>query len=310
MNISWQHPAVRDLAWAIGSPPLQYRPDAPVYWPDADWCQQQLQAASTWLDNLDKQPQPLIDWLAQTNDRRLGRRFEDLLAFWLSWPDNQHYQLLLRNHALRNAERTLGEIDFLVRNKQSQAIEHWEVAVKFYLGTGNGYWLGPGQRDRLDLKLKRLDEHQLTLTQLVAGQQWLAELDLPQPVAIKPVCLVKGRLFYPRLDADQQNLTPPNTSATHLRAHWFSHDEFLAEADHHQLRWQLLDKTYWLAPLSHTTAAQLYEQALSHDELVSRLINENPRYAIAIIGLTPETEAIRAFLAPNDWPSGQGNVLS
>lgn len=303
----FQHPCVRDLAWAIGSPPLQQREGLAVHWPDSHWCEQQLLLASDWLTALDAQPQTLIDHLAATNDRRLGRRFEDLLAFWLSWPDNPHYRLLLRNHALRDRERTLGEIDFLVQNKQTQAIEHWEVAVKFYLGTPQGLWLGPGQRDRLDLKLLRLDQHQLKLTQLVAGQDWLAQLDLPQPINIKPVCLVKGRLFYP------QHLTlaaPPDASQTHLHSLWFTHDEFLSDANNHHLRWQLLDKTYWLASLHNNTVMQLYPQALSADELVARLKTENPRYAIAIIGLTPEREAIRAFLAPNSWPSGQGQILS
>ncbi|MDP1539488.1 MAG: DUF1853 family protein [Moraxellaceae bacterium] len=300
-------PCVRDLAWAIGSSPLQQRSGLAVHWPDANWCAQQLALASDWLNELDANPQALINHLSASNDRRLGRRFEDLLAFWLSWPDNPNYSLLLRNHALRNAERTLGEIDFLVRNKQTNAIEHWEVAVKFYLGTPQGLWLGPGQRDRLDLKLLRLDQHQLKLTQLVAGQDWLAQLDLPQPIDIKPVCLVKGRLFYPQ---HFDLAPPPSASPTHLRATWFTHDEFLAQANHHQLRWQLLDKTYWLAQLHHDTAKLLYEHTLSADELVSCLSAEDPRYAIAIIGLTPANEAIRAFLAPNTWPSGQSQVLS
>lgn len=303
----FQQPCVRDLAWAIGSPPLQQREGLAVHWPDSHWCEQQLLLADDWLTALDAQPQALIDHLATTNDRRLGRRFEDLLAFWLSWPDNPHYRLLLRNHALRDSERTLGEIDFLVQNKQTDAIEHWEVAVKFYLGTPQGLWLGPGQRDRLDLKLLRLDQHQLKLTQLVAGQDWLAQLDLPQPINIKPVCLVKGRLFYPQ----QLTLTAPAAaSPTHLHSLWFSHDEFLSDANNHHLRWQLLDKRYWLASLHHSTAKQLYLQGLSAEELVARLKAEDPRYAIAIIGLTPESEAIRAFLAPNSWPSGHGRVLS
>ena len=300
-------PCVRDLAWAIGSPPLQQRHGLAVYWPDANWCAQQLALASAWLSQLDAEPQSLIDHLAASNDRRLGRRFEDLLAFWLGWPDNPHYRLLVRNHALRNDERTLGEIDFLVQNKHTEAIEHWEVAVKFYLGTPQGLWLGPGQRDRLDLKLLRLDQHQLKLTQLVAGQDWLAQLNLPQPIDIKPVCFVKGRLFYPQ----HLTVTPPSSAnPSHLRSLWYRHDDFLRHADNHHLRWLLLDKTYWLAELHHTTAQQLYPQALSADELVRRLTTEDPRFAVAVIGLTPESEAIRAFLAPNSWPSGHGQVLS
>ena len=39
----WQQPAVRDLAWVIGSPPLAGEQGGLALWPDARWCDAELE---------------------------------------------------------------------------------------------------------------------------------------------------------------------------------------------------------------------------------------------------------------------------
>ena len=48
--------------------------------------------------------------------------------------------------------QTIGELDFLVYNTTEQRIEHWEVALKYYLGEKDlslPYWYGLNREDTL-----------------------------------------------------------------------------------------------------------------------------------------------------------------
>ncbi|MEZ5448189.1 MAG: DUF1853 family protein [Thiolinea sp.] len=79
-----------------------------------------------------------------------------LVGFWLQL--SPHYQLLYSQLPVRDTERTLGELDFIVRRVADDAVLHLEVAVKFYLGHAAGQgglaqmanWHGPSLQDRLD----------------------------------------------------------------------------------------------------------------------------------------------------------------
>lgn len=75
------------------------------------------------LKQLDQHPQALIDFLAQLKSTRLGLRFENLLWFWLLDDEYHRYQLL--GHSIQKivGSVTLGELDFVILNKDTQEIE-------------------------------------------------------------------------------------------------------------------------------------------------------------------------------------------
>ena len=77
-------PAVRDLAWVIGSPGLldeNWAAYAGRVVDDA-WCRAQLKTCAEWLAGLDNDPHSLHDFIAQRPTRRLGQYFESLIAFF------------------------------------------------------------------------------------------------------------------------------------------------------------------------------------------------------------------------------------
>lgn len=279
--LPWQQPQVRDLAWLLGSPPLLPAPgpwptDDGICWPDAGFWQQQLALARPWLDQLERSPDVLTRSWPATRDHRLGHYAEHLLACWLSWPDNPHYRLLARNLPIDRDGRRFGEADFLLEHKPSGRIEHWELAVKFYLGLDNGCWLGPGQRDRLDLKLQRLRLHQLRL-----------------PLRPRPdvrLCLLKGRLFPPA-----HRLSPVTTPC------WWSLTALMADSDYRDWRWLPLPKTAWLAPLSRAALAQARAQARPLADLASWLVDDNR--ALLVLAWDAQERSHRAALAPPGWPA-------
>ena len=150
-------PQVKDLAWALLAPPLLAPRNCSAHWLGPAWCEHAWRDYYPRLLELDANPLPLQAYINDRKDHRLGSYFESLLEFWLADPANNLYRLIASHIAIRDGQQTLGELDFLVQDKASGQFQHWEVAVKFYLGIQAGgnyeYWVGPGLGGRLDLKV-------------------------------------------------------------------------------------------------------------------------------------------------------------
>ncbi|MGF1764371.1 DUF1853 family protein [Aliivibrio kagoshimensis] len=117
------------------------------------------------------------------------------LGFYYQWlwkqviEQSAHYDLIAEEVQINHEGRTIGAIDFILREHATQQLEHWEIAVKFYLFY-QGQWLGPNNSDRLDLKIDKMLNHQLTLT---SSDAFIAQTCYTE--AIKPKMLVQGRLY-------------------------------------------------------------------------------------------------------------------
>ncbi|ENX63067.1 hypothetical protein F885_01066 [Acinetobacter higginsii] len=161
------------------------------------------------LKQLDQQPQPLIDFLAQLKSTRLGLRFENLLWFWLLDDDYHPYQLL--GHSIQKIAGavTLGELDFVVLNTGTNEIEHWEVALKYYLGENEldlAQWYGLNREDTLQRKLKHFTERQFQFSEANHYQ------------IQRKFAVMKGQLYLPQ---EQNNLNLPSwINASRRLGHW------------------------------------------------------------------------------------------
>lgn len=162
---------------------------------------------------LDQNPQPLLDVLNQLKSRALGHHFEALIGYWLTII-SPNYQMLTHNLQLHHDGRTLGELDFIVRDLQSDAVIHLEVSVKFYMGlspqSSQYRWFGPNLKDCLGKKVDHLKQHQTQLSILYP------EL-IPQTIDQR-CCCIKGRLFYPEQESDRSG--PDGINLNHLRGVW------------------------------------------------------------------------------------------
>lgn len=296
---------VRDLAWALASPPLlapirsRTSSGKAVHWATQAWSERALDVSLDWLRALDRYPAPLLTALSG-RDARLGRYFENLLAFWLAWPANPLYRLVGQGLAIRSNNLTIGELDFLVEDRRSGKLQHWEVAVKFYLGVHPDgdyrHWVGPALKDRLDLKVSHLLHHQLALPSTSEGAALLRQLGLHEP---EPVCLLKGRLFYP-CEADRAVWAPHAASAEHLCGWWMSQADFLHRYQSGALRWITLPKAHWLTTID---SRVLISDPLDASALVESLAEYTDNRAIAVIGLDPDhNEVTRGFITPTGWP--------
>ena len=124
-----------------------------------------------------------------------GRR----LGFFYQWLWQQlithHpcYELLAEEIQLSVDKRTLGAVDFLVKNLKTGEVEHWEVAIKFYLAFEDR-WPGPNARDDLDKKANKMLSHQLMLSDHPA---FLDQYQTQFGQISQRRLIMQGRLFYP-----------------------------------------------------------------------------------------------------------------
>lgn len=177
--------------------------------------------------------------------QKLGHLYEDTLALLLE--ASPRFDLLARNLQLHTGDQiTLGELDFLLRDLETDQLIHLELATKFYLAVDAPTGLalpGPDARDNYFRKLQRLRSHQLLITQ--KHHRALPPIYQDQTIVARQ--LIYGCLF-DHIHASQP--AAPEFALPHCRrGRWLlineCHDYFAPDT---QL--QIIPKALWPVPLS------------------------------------------------------------
>ena len=264
--------------------------DPGIHWPEPDWFRAIDRAWHPQLAELDAHPQPLRATVEARKDRRLGNYFETLWRFWLA--NNERYALLHANLPVRSKDRTLGEFDLLVEDRETGKTLHWELAVKFYLGVGDTArpenWWGPAQRDRLDLKVRRMVDHQSRLSQQPEAATLLNHLGLRID---ETWVILKGRLFYP---AQQPVIEPNGAHPEHLRGFWAPMTGF---ARFEEALWLPLDRHQWLAPQTEIDPSTCRRGT----EITAEWRRLPLRRPLCLARVENAVEIDRGFVVPDDW---------
>lgn len=165
----YKNPCVRQLAFCISSPdiisciPSTLRIKHSFQLHDHVFWQTQFFQYQARLNELDHDPTDLLSFIAQLKSTRLGLRFEMFLLFWLR--DEKYHTFQLIGHSIQQIEgkHTLGELDFVIFNHTTGQIEHWEVAIKYYLAESHAkleQWYGLNRNDTLAKKLNHFTQNQ------------------------------------------------------------------------------------------------------------------------------------------------------
>ncbi|NVD06078.1 DUF1853 family protein [Vibrio sp. JPW-9-11-11] len=145
----------------------------------------ELTAPFTSLERLDVQS---VEEHHYQGNPRLGFLYQHLCTKLLT--HTSQYQLEAHEIQInRKSGQTLGAIDLILRNQLSNQLEHWEVAIKFYL-LHQGTWYGPNAHDQLDMKLNRMLTHQLKISTSREFQD-----QYPQYHNMSEHLLLQGRLY-------------------------------------------------------------------------------------------------------------------
>ncbi len=239
----YSDPLVRQLSFAIASfnllknfpTELTQRTDIQFH-NDAFW-RKMYNCYQPRLKTLDENPTPLYTFLQQIKSTRLGLRFEALIWFWLADPHNQYFELLGHSIQHHHGGKTLGEMDFVVRNRADQAIEHWEVSLKFYLAEANlniYTWIGLNPEDTFAQKLTHFAEKQFQFDHALGFR------------IERRIAVMKGQLFLPTsIDNPIQDL-PEWLNRCRRLGIWQS-----TAPKHHgenAPNWRRLEREEWLSP--------------------------------------------------------------
>jgi hypothetical protein len=288
--LTFQTPAVRHLAWLCTAGQLLHAPASfhPALWLPGDYLAQ--------LQHWDSHPSDMPARLAEPAERRLGhyfeRLYEVLLVELLGW------ELLLKNQQIKAGNRTIGELDFLVRNRQTNSVEHHEIAIKYYLGVDEGNsgtrWYGPNARDRLDLKVSRILSHQSVMAQRQEAQELLAERGISEPVT--PRVFMPGYLFYPGDGLELPDYVP----AGHAQGRWC----YARELENSDLRgWLPLKKPHWIGPWIQGEQPDIRAARQALDFVQAKYVPVLFARVEWQPGLSSWVERERWFVVPENWPA-------
>ena len=237
----FQHSAVRQLAFSIASPNILSNIPSELslqhafnLHPNAFW-QQQYENYHPRLLELDQNPQPLIDFLARLKSTRLGLRFEYLMWFWLQDDMYHHFKIIGHSIQIIQGKQTLGELDFLLFNTQTQKIEHWEVALKYYLAEANlslKYWYGLNRTDTLQRKLNHFTQKQFQF-------ETIQDQSIQERFAV-----LKGQLYLPTV---HKNILDSESLASNIPK-WVNQARNLGHWGHHipQQSYYRLQRQEWI----------------------------------------------------------------
>jgi len=290
----YRHEIVRDLAWLIHSPDLISLPQEL----SANWLFEHSQI-QTRLKYFDINPDELVGKLRQQACYRLGYYFEDLVRLYLRY-FIQPLELK-SNIQVYKDKATVGEYDFLMQLANGEKV-HLETAVKFYLYNGDSQsgrvlsnFLGPNKSDRLDRKWNRLMDHQINLSNTIAGSDQAEALDL---LPSRRSLLIKGYLFYPFSEWREFPVISP-VNPSHARGWWLKGSE--TQQLPNEARYTILMKPQWLAP-----ALVKYHNSMSYEELCATMQPDlNTPLLIAELVKSNRSgvwqERSRGFVVPDNW---------
>ena len=299
----YQSQEVRDLAWACFSPALLL----------SDALQSDIGNAvftltaqrRAWLERLDRDAGPLLAHLAGQRNKRLGLYFESLWHFFLS--NDPEVELIANNLPVYTDDRTLGEFDCIYYCRRRQQHVHLELAVKFYLGAPAELpggeisewrnWLGPNTRDRLDLKLSHLLQHQIRLSDLPPASAELRRLGIEHP---RREIEIKGYLFQP---ADAALPPPRGFNPGQKFCDWLSIDRLRPSLEQARADgFQVLPRSHWLSP-ARADDFQAISNASRLADALSAHFQQSERPLLVAAFDSHGDETTRFFVTGAHWPN-------
>ncbi|MGM0636256.1 MAG: DUF1853 family protein [Bacteroidota bacterium] len=179
----------------------------------------------------------------------LGKRVEFFFADYIQQHPN--YNLLAHSLQVFEDQKTLGEFDFFIQDKEKKVIKHIELIYKLYIYDGSysendlACWVGPNRKDFLVDKIHKLKTKQFPLIKSQQAKTILEEkLDLSVERIQQEVCF-KAMLFTPHHSNEIDNLTFEHINPECITGEWFLYSSYL-EILQAEDRFYIPKKTEWI----------------------------------------------------------------
>lgn len=177
---------------------------------------------------------------------RLGHLAETIVSQLIKASTN--YEVLYENVQLVEDKKTLGEIDFILKDKQTKQLIHMELAYKFYLFDPAispeplNNWIGPNRNDSLKEKLDKTKKKQFPLLYHNTAKSAFDKIKIDE--VSQALCLLVS-LFIPY--EYKPNFSPIYKKA--IKGYYLSFEKFIS-FDHSEKNYHLPTKTAWGMPPS------------------------------------------------------------
>lgn len=241
--LKYKTASVRQLAFALASPnilssipsDLTIQHNFQIH-DNHHWNELYTQYESR-LAELDLNSSELELFLAKLKSTRLGLRFEMFFWFWLLDDKYHHYKLLEHSIQIIDGPKTVGELDFLILNTKKNRIEHWEVALKYYLAEQDyslPFWYGLNRSDTFARKLNHFTQKQFQFSHA------------PEHEISHKYAVMKGQLFLPET---RLNTTIPTwINSSRRLGHWGNSLKNSSEG------YYRLERQEWICPHAEKTS--------------------------------------------------------
>ncbi len=184
---------------------------------------------------------PSLPNISIPTNLRLGHMVEVIVSELIRSSSN--YDLLFENIQLKKDKETVGELDFILRNKKNKQTFHVELAYKFYLLDPTlsdnliGQWIGPNKKDSLIEKLRKLKEKQFPLLFDPVAQSKISEIELSE--VRQSLCFLSA-LYVPR----NSQISLPQAYVNLVKGHYLNYQEFFVSY-HSSSHYYIPDKLEW-----------------------------------------------------------------
>lgn len=130
---------------------------------------------------------------------RLGHKMEHVCKQLLA--SSNRYEIVFHNLPIRVEKRTIGEIDFILKDLASQQLLHVELTYKFYLilpeiSEPIHRLIGPNKRDMFFTKMEKIKNEQFPLAHTPQVKSLIVQKEPNISDIISQVCF-KAQLFKP-----------------------------------------------------------------------------------------------------------------
>lgn len=175
---------------------------------------------------------------------RLGHQMEHVFKQLIK--HSKRYEILVHNLPIRDDNRTLGEIDFILKNVETDQLIHVELTYKFYVIDPKieepvDQLIGPNRGDAFFAKVQKIRQKQFELLHSSEGVKTLKMNSIDHNVISHQVCY-KTQLYIPK-NTNNQLVTQLNTNC--IYGYWISFENFNSE-EYYSFRFYIPTKSEWV----------------------------------------------------------------
>ena len=175
---------------------------------------------------------------------RLGHQME--YVFKQLVEHSEAHDIVLHNLPIRQGKRTIGEIDFILKDNKSGKLIHVELTYKFYIIDPEilepvHQLVGPNRRDAFFTKMEKIKNIQFPLIHTEEGAKALLDIGIDH-MKIEHQCCFKAQLFQPH-GSNAVNIGTLNKDC--MVGYWLRFDDF-NKREFASARYYLPSKSEWV----------------------------------------------------------------